>query len=107
MKDVEIKQRDGKLIVSIDVESVKTTFCQTVEVNISKLNVRSFHSCSFARIGYLNKGERVDIVDVYCAEDGLIWGKLSEEHFNSICNTDYFQGWICLNYCITVMKIMC
>lgn len=107
MKDVEIKQRDGKLIVSVDVENVKTNFCQAVEVNTTKLNIRGFHNCNSRCIGYLRKGDRVDIIDIYCAEDNLVWGKLSEEHFNLVCNNDCFQGWICLNYCTTVMKIMC
>lgn len=104
MNDVEIKQKNGKLTINIDMENIKPSFCQTVEVNTSLLNIRSNHSQNSTKIGTLRRGNRVDIVDVFCNCNGYVWGKLSDEFFSCCGETD---GWICLNYCATVIKSMC
>lgn len=103
MENVEVKCKDGKLTVSVDVNNVKTTFCQTVEVNTSLLNIRSNHSQNSTKIGTLRRGNRVDIVDMFCNCNGYVWGKLSDEFFSCCGETG---GWICLNYCTTVRYIM-
>lgn len=47
---------------------------KTVQVTADSLNVRSGRGTSFAKLGSLKKGEKVDVWSIAKADDGSLWG---------------------------------